>query len=164
MLDPDDRYQIESYLGMELTSEDLAQVDGFDQLSRAQLDVVAKLVEKRGIILAARYVQEVVPSAEFSEVRELVFNFQTYINRRFPPERLPMEHLYAHMLGRPLTKEERSAAESLQALSQVQLEVVRQLSLKDTMYGMLYLGDIVKSAGQYAREAFADALLRSGKP
>ena len=164
MLVPDDRYQIESHLGVALTSEDLAHVDGVDQLSRAQLDVVAKLVATRGIILAARYLQEVVPSAEFSEVREFVVNIQAHINKRFPPDRLPMEHLYGGLLERPLTKEERHAAESLQTLSSTQVELARQLSLKERVYGVLYLGDIVRSAGQHAREVFADALVRSDKP
>src|SRR6266496_4974742 len=84
MLDPDDRYQIEDHLGMELTSEDLAGVDSLDQLSRAQLAVVAKLVETRGIILAAKYIREVVPSADLSEVREFVIDIQEHINTRFP--------------------------------------------------------------------------------
>lgn len=164
MMDPNDRRQIESQLGTELTSEELARVDTFEQLSRAQLAVIAKLVATRGIILAARYTQEVVPSAEFSDVRELVFNIQAHINKRFPPERLPMEHLYGGTLGRPLTREERNTAESLRALSPVQLALARQLSLKDKVYGVLYLGDIVKSSGLYDREAFADVLLRSDKP
>jgi hypothetical protein len=59
---------------------------------------------------------------------------------------------------------DRYAAESLQALSQVQLNLVRQLSFKGPIYGMLYLGDVVKSAAPYARDAFVKDLLRSDKP
>lgn len=162
MLDPDDRYHIEDLLGRALTSEDLTQASTFGDLTRTQLAIVERVVP-RGI-LAIKYVHAVVPSADFSDVRELVYNIQTYVNKRFPPERLPMEHLYGGVLGRPLTNEERNTAESLQALSQVQLDLARQLSLKEKVYGVLYLGDVVRSSGPQDREAFADALRRSDKP
>ena len=163
MFDPDDRYHIEERLGRALTSEELTQVSTFDELSRTQLAIVERLVP-RGSILALKYVHAVVPSADFSDVRELIYNIQTYVEKRFPPQHLRMEHLYGHALGRPLSKEDRKAAESLQVLSPAQLQVARELSLKDRVYGVLYLGDIVKSAGQHARETFVDALLHSDKP
>jgi hypothetical protein len=162
MLDPDDRYHIESRLGRALTPDDLAQVGKFDDLSRGQLAIVERLVP-RGI-LASKYVHAVVPSADFSEVRELVYNIQTYINKRFPPERLPKEHLYGPVLGRPLTDEERARAESLQTLSQAQLAVAQQLSRRDAVFGQLYLGDIVKSATASQCEIFAQELHRSDRP
>jgi hypothetical protein len=137
-------------------------VSTFDELSRTQLAIVERLVPSG--ILALKYVHAVVPLADFSDVRELIYNIQTYVDKRFPPEHLRMEHLYGHALGRPLTKAERNAAASLQALSPAQLQVARELSFKDRVYGMLYLGDVVKSASQHAREAFADALLRSDTP
>lgn len=161
MLAPDDRYHIESRLGRALNSEDLAQASTFDDLSRTQLAIVERLVP-RGI-LAIKYVHAVVPSADFSDVRELVYNIQTYINKRFPPERLPMEHLYGPVLGRPLTDEERARAESLHTLSQAQLAVAQQLSRRDAVYSQLYLGDIVKSASAREREVLAEELHRPNR-
>ena len=57
---------------VEINSEDLTQVSTFDDLSRMQLAIVERLVP-RGI-LAIKYVHAVVPSADFSDVREFVFN------------------------------------------------------------------------------------------
>lgn len=161
MLDPDDRYHIENRLGRALTSDDLAQVSTFDDLSRAQLAIVERLVP-RGI-LASKYVHAVVPTADFSDVREFVINIRLFVDKKFPPAQLPMEHIYGRELGRPLTDEERARVESLRTLSQAQLEVAQQLSRRDVALGQLYLGDIVKTASAREREILAEELHRSNQ-
>lgn len=160
-MDPNDGYHIESRLGRALTPDDLAQVGTFDDLSREQLAIVERLVP-RGI-LASKYVHAVVPSADFSDVREFVINIQLFVDKKFPPTQLPMEHIYGRELGRPLTDEERARAESLRTLSRAQLEVAQQLSRRDPALGQLYLGDIVKSASARERELLAEELHHSDR-
>ena len=96
MLDPDDRYHIEIRLGRELTAEELAQATTFDELSREQLAVVARLA--RSGILAGAYVRAVVPSAERSDVRYFVLRIEDFVARKYPPAQLAMEHLYGREL------------------------------------------------------------------
>jgi hypothetical protein len=158
ILHPDDRYHIEIRLGRELTGEELAEVETFDDLSFEQLSVVTKLGSR--VILASAYVRAVVPSADFSSVQDLVFNIQDFIDARFPPARLPMEPHYVGQLGRPLTEEERWRRASISDLTKAQVAVVRQLSSKERVIALLYLRDVVKSASIQEREAFVDASQR----
>jgi hypothetical protein len=50
----------------------------------------------------------------------------------------------------------------LEKLSEAQLAVARALSLKDTIFGLTYLGDVVRSARSYDRETFAENLRSKG--
>jgi hypothetical protein len=153
-------------LGRELTAAELVQVDTFEDLSRAQLDVVAKLAERDGI-LPSNYELGVVPSAEHGDVRKFVLNVGAFIANKFPASALPrlrMEPVYERELGRPLNEEERRSVESLQSLSPAQLAVATQLALKDIAYAMTYLSEVVKSARDYYdREMFAERLRSRAK-
>jgi hypothetical protein len=140
-------------------------VKTFDDLSHAQLEVVRRLAERRGI-LASNYVRGVVPSTEYGDARELVLNIERFIADRFPPSaaaQLRMEPVYEREIGRPLSEEERHAVGSLQSLSPAHLAVATQLAVKDTAYAMAYLSEVVKSAGRYDREMFAEALRSRAK-
>jgi hypothetical protein len=161
-MDPAYKYQIENSLGRELTPDELVEVNTFDDLSRGQLDVVSQLESRRAGIAGGMYVRTVVPSARHSDVRDFVINIQEFIARKFPPPRFSMEHFYERELGRALADDERQPAESLEKLSEAQRAVARALSLKDTVFGVMYLGDIVKSARSYDRETFAENLRTKG--
>jgi len=162
MLEPDDRYHIETRLGRELTAEELAKATTFDELSREQLAVVAQLA--RSGILAGAYVRAVVPSAGHSDVRDFVLSIEDFVARKYPPAQLAMEHLYGRELGRPLTDEERRLVASLPDLTEAQVAVARQLASRERVFGLLYLTDVVKSAATNERDAFVDSLLRDGDP
>jgi hypothetical protein len=162
MLDPDDRYHIETRLGRALTDEELAEARTFDELGREQLAIVAQLAH-RGI-LASAYVRAVVPSAGHSDVRDFVMSIQDFVARKYPPEQLAMEHLYGRELGRPLTDEERRLVASLPDLGEAQVGVARQLASRERVLGLLYLADVVKSAATQERDAYVDSLLRDGDP
>lgn len=159
-MDPDHRDQIETRLGRELTPAELIEVDTLDGLSRAQLDVVAQLAVRDGI-LPSMYVRGVVPSADYTDVREFVLNIGPFIAGRFPPSvptALQMEPVYERELGRSLSDDERRSAASLQSLSPAQLAVARQLSLKDPAFAMAYLSEVCQSASAYDRQLFAEGL------
>jgi hypothetical protein len=162
MLDPDDRYHIEICLGRELSAEDLAEVATFDDLSREQLAIVARL-ERRGL-LALAYVRAVVPSADRSDVRHFVYTIQDFVASKYPPAQLAMEHLYGRELGRPLTDEERRRVASIADLTEAQVAVARQLASRERTFGLLYVTDVVKSAAMHERDVFVDSLLRDGDP
>lgn len=163
MLEPDDRYHIETRLGRELTAEELREARTFDDLSREQLAIVAQLARREGILPSA-YVRAVVPSAGHSDVRDFVMTIQDFVARKYPPAQLAMEHLYGRELGRPLTDEERRLVASLPDLTQAQVAVARQLASRERVFGLLYLTDVVKSATTNERDAFVDSLLRDGDP
>jgi hypothetical protein len=159
---PDDRYHIELRLGRELTDEELAEARTLDDLSREQLSIVARLGSR--VTLSGAYVRAVVPSADWSDVRDLVFTIQDVIDRKYPPSQLPMEHFYVRELGRPLTDEERWRRYSISDLTRAQVAVARQLSSQNRAIGLLYLRDVVKSATIHESEAFVDALRRGDEP
>lgn len=159
---PDDRYHIEVRLGRELTVEELAEVKTIDDLSREQLSVVARLGSR--VNLSSAYVRAVVPSAEWSDLHGLVMDIQNFIDKKYPPYKLPMEHFFIQELGRPLTDEERWRRASISDLTRAQVAVARQLSSKERVIGFLYLRDVVKSATIRELESFADALRRDGEP
>jgi|SRR5882672_8704655 len=164
-MDPDHKYQIEGRLRRELSSGELLEVGSFDGLRKTQLDLVAILARRSGVA-AVLYVQAVVPSASPTDVRNFVLNIEQFIAGKFPPGPkdypLRMEDLYEKELGRALTEEEKRPGRSLQELSAAHLAVARELSLKDPVHGMIYLGDIVPSASSYDRETFAENLRRNG--
>ena len=89
---------------------------------------------------------------------------EDFIARKYPPPRLPMEHLYGRELGRALTDEERRRVVTLPDLASPQVEVARQLASGDRALALLYLADVVKSAATHERDAFVDSLLRDGHP
>lgn len=159
---PDDRHHIEVHLGRELTVEELAEVETFDDLSYEQLSIVTRLGSR--VILSSAYVRAVVPSADHGGVRDLVLNIQDFIDERFPPPRLPMEPYFVGQLGRPLTDEERWRRAAIPKLTQAQVAVARQLASKDRTICLLYLRDVVKSATVQEREALVDALQRDDEP
>ena len=159
---PDDRYHIEVHLGRELTGEELAEVETLDELSREQLSIAAQLGSR--VTLSLAYVRAVVPSANFSDARELVMDIQNVIDKEYPPPQLPMEPYYVGRLGRPLTDEERWRRTSIPELTKAQVAVARELSIKERAIGLMYLRDVVKSAAIHEREAFVDALRRDDEP
>jgi hypothetical protein len=161
-INSDDRYHIELRLGREMTVEELAEARTFDDLSREQVAIVTRLGSL--VTLSNAYVRAVVPSADRSEVRNFVLNIQDFIDEKFPPPQLAMEHFYVRELGRPLTDAERRRAASIPDLTRAQVAVARELSSRDRTIGLLYLRDVVKSAAIHERETFVDALRSDDEP
>jgi hypothetical protein len=160
-MNPDHRFQIEGRLDRELTADELVEVGSFDELSKPQLAVVAKLAEREGVT-PGLYLRAIVRGADHVDVRDFVLNLDAFVAAKYPPDpsarRLRMEPLYEAELGRPLTADERVPAKSLQALSAAHLAVARALSIKDVITGLTYLGDIVPGAHSYDRETLAERL------
>lgn len=143
-MERDKRDQVESRLGRQLQPEELVPVATFDDLTTAQLEVIARLFDLQAGVTAINYVSTVIPRAEPPDVQRFVMNFDKFIARkRSSPMRLRAEHVYEHGLGRHLTEDERSSRDSLESLSLSQLEVARVLSKQDLLVAHAYLGEIV---------------------
>ena len=106
----------------------------------------------------------VVPSAGFSDVRNLVVTIKDFIAEKYRPAPLAAEHLYEGELGRPLTAQERRVVDAIPDLKEAHRMVARQLASRDRALVRRYLREVLRSAPEFEIEVLIDYLRRESDP
>jgi len=149
------RGQVEGELGRPLTDAELQEVASLDELSDAQIAVIAA-IRPHNRIAPMLYVEAVVPSADRAAVMKLIDeDIQRIAIERRPPEELPNEPMFEHCAGRPLRPSERVRVESFEQLSSDQIELARTLARANLATGFLYLSRVVPGESTERRHELA---------
>ena len=155
------RGQVEAELERPLTDAELQEVASIDELSDAQIAVIAT-IRRRNLMAPMLYVKAIVPTADHRDVMKLIDeDIERIAIERRPPEELPNQHVFEHYAGRPLRPGERARVESFEKMSSEQIELARTLARADLATGFLYLSRVVPGESTERRHELAKHLAES---